>query len=574
MFSKKDTGTATKDLRSKTSQRVQSEIAASVEPGATTSSKKPKIWMIVAAVVVVILAVSAIVFANQSKDNPKNAFFKAESAALQEMKDSFDESSGEAWDFQNRLLEEPSKSTLDISASVKGTGEMANDPTFQMLKPILDSSSLSITSGQNYDTEEMYAILDVIVGGTPFLSGEVSQTTEALGIKLPQFYQDYLYVPNDQFGDFARRIDPAYAGPDTVNLMTYFAMDYKALLPTEEEWDHLMTAYGKDYFYENISEEQFTAEDNQPFEQGDVSMDLRNITLQLEPEEVRTLIAGYLEKIKSDETVKSMVERQVTALNESMAQQAQLDPTMAGATINIEEMLSNWETSLDDAIAEVNDRELVLPSLTYTIKVDQDNNIIARNVNFEGEGTMTVVTQDVPTGDDTTSKVFDLQIKPADEASIGLRAETDVSKTEAGQQEVTKVLFNDESTEYTFDIKAIYGEGEEATDSYTLTFNDPNTNTPIIVTMDVASTIDNDAGTANDKIDLSLQADSIAPGMTFGLDLDSSIEITEDIGLPDPSQGTNLAELSDQELQQLMMELQTNASTFMQQFMGGFGAGF
>ncbi|NGP44806.1 hypothetical protein G4V62_07480 [Bacillaceae bacterium SIJ1] len=558
--------------RKKTDERIiQQEVAATTEPGAQRTSKKPKIWMIAVALIVVILGTVGLTLAMQSSDSPKNAFFTAESKALEDFKEDFNERFGDYVKYSQKSSTEPLKMSMGISGSVEASGEMANSPDVQMAKAMLDSASLQINMGQNYEAEELYGNLEVLMGDSPLFSGEFTQTADIIGISVPDFYEEYLYVPNDQFGEFMTKLDPTYSGPEQLNVASYLMTDYREFLPTDEEWDHILKSYGKDYFYEQLKEEQFTMKENVKFEHAGTSMDVKEVTLNLTPEEVKPLFVGYLEKMRDDEKVKAMIERQMEHANEVIIQQGQLegfDPEMAGMMIPTEEVLNDWETSIDEMITDLEESPAA-PGLTYTIKVN-DENIVDRHIELSDDTeSMVLHTQNIETGKDATYHLVDMTVNDEN----GLKLETEGAATENGYEETTTITLKDAATgDMSAQLDGSYPEADDAPNTYTLTFNDPTTGDPVTLSLDHTFNFDKKAGTVNEKIDLNFNADFIMPGMTLGLLMDINTEFTEDIGLPDPTQGTNVAELSDEEFQQIMIEMQTNAGLFLEQFMGGMSA--
>ncbi len=232
------------------------------------------------------------------EENPKNAYFKAESKQMELTKQQMSQILKTDLLYTDVKTDGvPLRQKLKVSGKVKLDGMDAEaEQKVEPLLDLLEKSALrfeqtidepkkryKINLGWDYKQKEMLAI-----------EGHVSPKFTA--IKVPQVMPEFVTLQNDKAGVFMKKLYPAYTGPDTLNLFDYFQ--------TSQAQETDMKAYVKDYFkliYENIKDSQVTSQKIEYTNPYGEKQKLKEYTLTLADSDIKGMLELLLAKAENDD---------------------------------------------------------------------------------------------------------------------------------------------------------------------------------------------------------------------------------------------------------------------------------
>lgn len=232
------------------------------------------------------------------EENPKNAYFKAEAKQMELTKQQMSQVlKTDLFYTDGKTDDVPLRQKLKVSGKVKLDGMDAEAE--QKVGPLLDLLEKSalrfeqtidepkkrykINLGWDYKQKELLAI-----------EGHISPKFTA--IKVPQVMPEFVTLQNDKAGVFMKKLYPAYAGPDTLNLFDYFK--------TSQAQETDMKAYVKDYFkliYENIKDSQVTSQKIDYTNPYGEKQKLKEYTLTLADSDIKGMLDLLLAKAENDD---------------------------------------------------------------------------------------------------------------------------------------------------------------------------------------------------------------------------------------------------------------------------------
>lgn len=296
---------------------------------------KGLIAAIVAAVVLIGGAVAAMFIFNSS--SPKASYFKAELDTINFVADELEKRYEPEMKWNESTMEKPVETTMGISANYNGP----SDPSMGMdIGQIINNSTITLLTQSDMPNKEIFASLAANIAGMNVDNFNFYITNEDITLELP-FIDDLLQVKDEDFGSLLYELDPhTFTGEEELNLNAIFENPYDTLA---DDMEHFKQEYF-DMIYEELSDDSFTSEDETVEVLGE-SIDAEKIVMNLTEEEVKELIILVLDKMQSDETLKQMIR------DELMVQ------SFGGGPVDseIDDMLNNFESSLEEAKQEVAD---------------------------------------------------------------------------------------------------------------------------------------------------------------------------------------------------------------------------
>jgi|GEM_PF-944821 len=324
----------------------------------STESKKGGISKGLIITIIAILLIGGGVAAYMSLANsPKATYFSAEKDNLEYISDKMEE----RMETESKWYEFTEKNAIDSTFNLSGT---YNDPfgggEFDAVNPeeIINSSVFTINSQYDLENKELSTSLLADIAGIEFKDINLFMTDEEITVQLP-FLDDLLQIKGDDIGPFLHELDPLAFPADTeYNLGDIF--DYENTVFSEEDLEYLREEY-LDYIYKELDDDAFAAEDEE-IEIAEDSIKAEKLTLHLDEEEIKELLSSLLDKAKEDDKLKGMIKKQFTGAG----------PTAQMVTDMADEIMAEYENTIEDIKTEVNDELMIPDGLTSTIWVDKD----------------------------------------------------------------------------------------------------------------------------------------------------------------------------------------------------------
>ncbi|GAA0319888.1 hypothetical protein GCM10008967_08030 [Bacillus carboniphilus] len=559
--------------------QTRQEVAAGLET-APNSGPKPvsKKWLIGSVIAAVVLVSSIVVYGFMSNKSPKEAYLQAEYKSFTQAQEDFNSLYGDVFEMQERMENEPYTSETDISGNFDVQLDTP-DPTLMMVQGLLDQINISVDSMSDLNNNKNYAKIGVELQGNTLADAEVVQDGDKLGLRVPLAYSDFLFMDTTQFGEFMRRMDPYYIGPETLNLDTIKLSDLKL---TDDEKAALKETYGK-LLIDKLAEENFTREDGQKVSVNGVNVKADKITLTLSEEEVQSLVADFLNTAAKDENLLNII----TKRYELIVEQAQLESDPTIYVLPADELKAELVAGLQDAANSVDEIQLE-SGIQSAIWIDSDDTIVQREIMFEASDSYETVqfvlsTYNV-TNDGKQQKEFKVSVKGEEDTSgfFAITSEIEGKGSERKQnvdvtvnakeygEELVNIVFSIDS-----DYKKVSGSEVNAVHNFDL---DLGSN--IMAGMDGFFL----NGTVEENYDINLSDDYANQNYVFTfnvgdsyesftvtLNVDNKTEFKKSIDVPNLDGGVNVTELSDQELMMLAEEIMYNLESAMYGLMGQFG---
>ncbi|WP_221567025.1 DUF6583 family protein [Alkalihalobacillus sp. TS-13] len=533
----------------------KNETAASIEPSQQPGkSKKP---ILISLAVIVLLGISGTVYAMFFNLSPKETYFAAEKNTMEQTQESFNKTFAVNEDVNKKMIEEPSKSTLTLGLkSIDGL--QAIDPNMAMFASMLNDVKLSMSAQLNPEKNEGLAELKAGMGGTEFIKAEAYQSEDLTGLNVPLLYNNYLYLNNDQFGKVMKKFDPAYQGPEEIDNVVKMQLE---AMRNQEKYEEHADEYGK-FLLEKIKDENVTEKSGVEFQ----GKKYTQLTLALSEKETKDILKALIDKVREDEEL-------LNFLIEANGNTAFTAPGMETA-----DMKETIQTELKKASDNI-DQVKIPDGFKSVILIDKNEVIVKRDVDFK-------------IGNDSEFVVVDY-------SSHALRSDDLITD---GKWEINVFPENGEKQDYgkmLVEIKGKKGDGDNATRDITGTFafaeagkvtganlsakitgtpedmkadfeaaiDDPsNAGIPPLkghFTRKVTDDLDNGTYSSNGEFGLEVDAGLGAPiNVTF--DYDSKTEFTKNLKFPNVTEdGENVAEMSPEEMERIMTEIQTRIQGMM-----------
>lgn len=559
--------------------QTRQEVAAGLET-APNSGPKPvsKKWIIGSVIAAVVLVSSIVVYGFMSSKSPKEAYLHAEYKSFTQAQEEFNSLYGDVFEMQDRMENEPYTSETDISGNFDVKSDIA-DPTLMMVQGLLDQINISVDSMSDLNNNKNYAKIGVELQGNTLADAELVQDGDKLGLRVPLAYSDFLFMDTTKFGEFMRRMDPYYIGPETLNLDTIKMSDLKL---TDDEKAKLKETYGK-LLLDKLAEENFTREDGQKISVNGVNVKADKITLTLSEKEVQNLLADVLNTAAKDENLLNII----TKRYELIVEQAQLESDPTIYVLSADELKTELVAGLEEAAKSVDEIQLE-SGIQSAIWLDSDDTIVQREIMFEasdGYDTVQVVVSTYNVENNGKQlKEFKIDIKDDIDNGGSLAVTSEITgKGTERQSNVDVTLSAKEAGQdlgsFVFSIDSEYkkGSGKEvqAVHNFDLDFSGMMLDEleGIFVNGTIQETYDINLADdyANQDYVFTINAGDSSESYTVELNVKNKTEFKKSIDVPNLEGGVNVTELSDQELMMLAEEIMYNLESAMYGLMGQFG---
>ncbi len=262
-----------------------------------------------AAVLAVCAGGTAYAYQQLVEENPKNAYFKAEAQQLEVTKRQMDQVLKTDLLYTHMKTGVPFHQKLQVSGKVKADGMDAE--TEQQVQPILDlleKSALRFEQTMDEPNKQYQMKLGWDYNKKELLGVEAYTGPKLTALKVPQLLPTYVTLQNATAGQFMKKNNPAYTGPDTLNLFDY----YKTARGQEAD----LKVYAKDYFkliYENIKNSQVTSQKIEYTNPYGEKQKLKEYTLTLTDSDMKGMLELLLAKAENDDKLLDFIVQNASA---------------------------------------------------------------------------------------------------------------------------------------------------------------------------------------------------------------------------------------------------------------------
>ncbi|MEG0258353.1 MAG: DUF6583 family protein, partial [Lysinibacillus sp.] len=303
------------------------------------------------------------------KKSPKEQYFLAEIDTAKNSIELFKERYEDEFQWAEVVKEKPTAHTLDLSAEYEGQGIGTEN---EMISNILSGTSVSIDVATDPAKKVVEAKLSGSIMDVPLDEIKGYVTAEKIMLDFP-FSEKNIQLKDKELGKLMLNLDEYYTGSEELGLADLF--DNPSLL-TEAQEKYLLDAYVM-YVFKELPEEAFTVEKETIKVHGE-SLKANQVTMKLSAKEMQGLLVKVLEKAKSDEKLKDIIE-------DILKKYGGTEKDLA-----LEMFEESYEEEMNNAIEELKSTELKgsVKSVIWTA----DNQIVKRDLKFtEGKESSLVI---------------------------------------------------------------------------------------------------------------------------------------------------------------------------------------
>ncbi|KAB7708235.1 hypothetical protein F9802_05925 [Bacillus aerolatus] len=544
------------------------------QPLKKSKSKLP--WMIVLFVLLLGGGATAAFLMNKS---PKELYLLSEYKTYQQTKAEFDEKYGESFEFSKKVMEQPSTSNVTFSADLE-MDSLQNDPNAAMMMEMLKNATITAKAEQDPKKNAGNYNIALNLEGEKALDMEVVHTDKQVGAKVPLLYSKFFYLNVDEYGDFMRKMDPLYAGPEKLELST---VEWKDLELKEEEKQYLKERYGA-FLLEQLKDENFELEKGVDYKIKGESMKLRKVTLTLSPKETKSLMNNYMDRLIKDKKLHNMLAVRAEKLAKTGAV-----TEVNGEIPARDEMKAEIVNSLKEAKENLQQVEFK-DGFRSELLIDSKEQVIDRTVKMTvanpSSDTVKLLmnTKNVPYGDEKQIKEFTFEAAPEDKAKekIAFHVSNDIKGEKDKRTEEMKISVqgstNGEKEEVVnFNMTSKFdgesGSKQNINRTFALKTNTIASNsTPAEISGKIKQVQDTnvDKNYSNEKLDVEVTVDDEVNGGTFSFIMDTKSKIVDKISIPsfskDSAGSLNVNEITDEQMAQIQQEVGLNVMSLMSRF--------
>lgn len=538
-----------------TTNPEQAEDTKIISEGPNYNKKK------IIALVVTFAMICGVVYGYTVLDvlkSPKQIYLEAERTNLLQINKQLKNAYEEYYNNYAKLYEEkPVHNNVEMTLSLKAPG--TDNYEIGLMNIFLQQCKLLITSASDEKQGIGYANINLNIANNNLIGLDYLVSREKIGMAVPALYDKYLYV------NFAEReILQEKFGLEGIPRKIVSNKYYKKVFTLTPQEKKLFAKYGKLYA-DCLNEEQISLEEG-TFSAEKRQINCRKITVSFNHQQISHLARIFAETMAQDEPLLELV----------CSKQQQLLQLCYDSGYNMESLDAEKldKNKLKEALNSFKDRlssgEGNSSQLIMTLYVDSRDNILDRQITIgEKDSGALVRTACWTNQEHNTQGLFLMQ--SLDEAEPGeLRFEYTGKKIDSkatGGQIV--MIFADEVTDDKFVIDYTHskeGDQEHFTADFTLFSSEDNTNISGNLQSDL--TFNKKDKKRDGVTSFTLNLDGISPemqNMDLILNFKHSEEFNEPVELPtlDHTNSQNLADMTEEDLARLKLQLEANMQKLM-----------
>ncbi len=539
-----------------------------------SNSNKKRNMAIAVLLVVVLLAGSAYGYvAHDLFKSPKLVYLEAENKLFSQLAKTWRESHDQYYkDYVKPYLENPVRSTMEMSASLKGL-ELP-DPNLWLVLDILEKSKVIVESSVDQKNQQYYTKFDVALEGNKLIGFETFVDKTKFGFGVPLIYNKYAVVDLKDRDKLKEKFG-VHALPKKI--LTYNdIMD--ALQVPQGERDALLKDYAKVYV-DSLKNSQFTMKKG-TFAEGNTTINSRILTVTFTEAEFVDLMKKMADKMAEDEKLLNLVYTKQKSIIKLM-DDAGYDLAALGIKekekSEIKGMLQEFSKHINDGLKDLK----LADGVKMVLYIDGKDNILEREVTFGNANDKTVIKMarwvdeskqenglfvvsggeqgkggqmkaaytKKPVDSKTQKGTFSFSLKD-DREDFSLLLEGDFSEVKDGAKQ-------DDGVKFTITAKDQEGTGKFSGELKTsLTINEKDKNREMDSTL---------------KLTFDVPSEGIQ-GANLSVTVKQKDEFGAEVKLPkfDSSNTIDVANMSEEELFKLQQELMTAVQQFVEKNMALF----
>ncbi|WP_174613993.1 DUF6583 family protein [Virgibacillus ihumii] len=290
----------------------------------------------------------------------KAQYFLAEKNTIEFIGEQLEERYQPEFDWAKQASENPTETTLELSAEYNGPPAMGMPVNPQ----ILNNATIDLTTQLDQQETELSTDVQVNFGGLTINDMSIYMNADDLMLQLP-FLQETLKITDKGLSKLLKESDPTINGE--LDFKAFFKSMNGAL--SEEDRKYIKEEY-LTFIYEQLPKDAFQSSEETVNVQ-DKSIDTKKITMNLSEKQVKDIITSVLEKMQKDDKLKGMIKDQIKI--------QQFGTLSAGAVANpVQNAMENFDKSLEEAMKGVKDFQIP-EGLTSEIWINDDL-IVKRNM--------------------------------------------------------------------------------------------------------------------------------------------------------------------------------------------------
>ncbi|MEC2073450.1 zinc-ribbon domain-containing protein [Alkalihalophilus marmarensis] len=541
---------------------------------APPKKSKKKAIIITSAVAVLLMGFAALAFGMGLFMSDKQRFLYAEYKSFEQLSEELQNKYGEDLAFNELTVSNPSRSEVTLSGMLN-MDAATYDPDLDMIQTILNSSSITMTQEMDPVVNQAFYELGLNIQQTDALTIEMIQSNEQMGLKVPFLYDEYFYINLDQYGDFMRMFDPFYDGIESLESAQYSLEDYKL---SEAEQEALQSRYST-FFMDSLKDEYFTDNGKVDYEHSDTTLSLRELVMELSPEEASAFSNEFFEFVAADDELHQLIAERIVMTGDAETFEQFIDLE----EFNVETIQADIKEVFEDLKADA--ANLQFPNgFTSTILVDNSNIVVNRQINTaistentNEAGSLMVETRNVELDTNEVDRAAVITFAPEGQqdselnvAYTNLIGAGDGSRTEDMNLNVSIQEFGTTSEPFSLSMQSEFfglGTGEQQVErTFAVMSNDISTMEPLLT------------GTLNQEKDVNLKDETASYKYDFTIDLNDQFEngslsvvvesdstIIEEVSLPtlDGDEGINIVELTQMDMMQITQDIEMRLGQLM-----------
>lgn len=358
-------------------------------------------------VMIVLLLGGAVTIAFLLNTSPKEIFLLSEYRAYKQMKAEFAEQHGEALYFSKKMMEQPSISHMTLQAGIE-TNSLPDHSEAAVLGELFNNAKIAVKAQQDPQNNRGNYNIALDLENEDVFDMDLIRADRQIGIKVPLLYSKFLYMNLHEYGDFMRKIDSSYTGPEKLE---FSKVKWKNLELTEKEKKYLQKRSIL-FLIEQLKDENFTLEKGGEYQFKGEKVKLKKVTLSLTPEETKSLMIRFINQLTQDKKLHSIMAVRV----EKVAK--------AGGVIEANEEVLNQQKIEADMVSSLKQIKKTLQETTFpegfssVLLIDKKQRIINRTMKLTVDSsgsdkvTWSVYTKNIPVGKDQRLKEWAVNVIP------------------------------------------------------------------------------------------------------------------------------------------------------------------
>ncbi|SET22797.1 hypothetical protein SAMN05216389_10763 [Oceanobacillus limi] len=298
---------------------------------------------------------------------PKELYLQTERNAYEDTMEHFKEKYGDSLRFKEAMLAGPSSSEINLTGSMK---EITSDHKgLAFFLTILNQTDMDIHSIRDPENEVSYHTIHLQNENSKMNAAEIIQSSEQLGVKFPVLYDRFFYLNVNEYGDFASKYDQNYAGPEELDISR---LNWGDLELSKGELNQIKLEYGT-YLLDELKDDYFSLENNVEYE----SMTVKELTLEMSGEEVKSVLTGLMEKFLDDDELQHIIAERMIHITHAI--KLDVDPEKINESQVKEDIIkrvSQWKQALAG---------MELEKFKSVILVDEADQIVDRQMELYGD---------------------------------------------------------------------------------------------------------------------------------------------------------------------------------------------